>query len=301
MVPLSKPRPMQRPRWFNAAIAAALAVFVSLVWPAAAHAGEADLVLPDLRNSNFHGISGHNLLMLGLLLCFGGLAFGLVIYKQLRTLPVHKSMLEVSELIYETCKTYLKTQGKFILLLWVFIAVIMVIYFGFLADKGATHDAAVTGDTKAAVAAAPVIQADAKPAMVHKYPTPLRVTVILLFSLIGIAGSYAVAWFGIRVNTFANSRTAMASLRGMPFLVYSIPLRAGMAIGMVLISVELVIMLTILLFLPSELAGPCFIGFAIGESLGAAVLRIAGGIFTKIADIGADLMKIVFKIEEDDA
>src|SRR5688500_12332406 len=233
MVPFSKPR-----RRFNAtsAVAAiALAILASLAWPAAAHASEADLVLPDLRQASFHGVNGHTLLMIGMVLCFAGLAFGLVIYKQLQQLPVHRAMLEVSELIYETCKTYLKTQGKFILLLWVFIAVIMVIYFGFLADKGATHDAAITGDTKAAVAAAPAVDASAKPAVVHKYPTYARVTIILLFSLIGIAGSYAVAWFGIRVNTFANSRTAMASLRGMPFLVYSIPLRAGMAIGMVLI------------------------------------------------------------------
>src|SRR5688500_16565978 len=204
MVPLSKPRPMQRPRWFNATIAAALAVFVSLVWPAAAHAGEADLILPDLRNSNFHGISGHNLLMLGLLLCFGGLAFGLVIYKQLRTLPVHKSMLEVSELIYETCKTYLKTQGKFILLLWVFIAVIMVVYFGFLQEHKVKHDAAVVGDTVQAVTASPPVSHTDAPATAAEWPTPIKVIVILAFSLIGIAGSYAVAWFGIRVNTFAN-------------------------------------------------------------------------------------------------
>ena len=277
-------------------------VMASFLMPAAARASEANLVLPDLSKSTFHGISGTTLLMLGMLLCVAGLAFGLVIYQQLKALPVHRAMLEVSELIYETCKTYLKTQGKFILILWVFIAVIMVVYFGFLSDRGTTHDAAVTGDTKMAVTAAPPVTGDTiTPPVVHKYPTALRVTVILLFSLIGIAGSYSVAWFGIRVNTFANSRTAMASLRGLPYPVSSIPLRAGMAIGMVLISVELVIMLTILLFLPKELAGPCFIGFAIGESLGAAVLRIAGGIFTKIADIGADLMKIVFKIEEDDA
>jgi K(+)-stimulated pyrophosphate-energized sodium pump len=218
--------------------------------PAAARASEADLILPDLRQASFHGINGHTLLMLGMLLCFGGLAFGLVIYKQLKQLPVHKAMLEVSELIYETCKTYLKTQGKFILLLWVFIAVIMVIYFGFLSEGKAHHDAAVAGSTVAGVVAAPPVGADA-PAVVHRYPTAMRVTIILLFSLIGIAGSYSVAWFGIRVNTFANSRTSMASLRGMPFLVYSIPLRAGMAIGMVLISVELLIMLTILLFLPA--------------------------------------------------
>jgi K(+)-stimulated pyrophosphate-energized sodium pump len=194
------------------------------------------------------------------------MVFGLVIYKQLKNLAVHKSMREISELIYETCKTYLVTQGKFIMLLWAFIGTIMVVYFGVL----------------------------------QHYPVP-RVVVIMLFSLVGIAGSYGVAWFGIRVNTFANSRTAFASLKGIPYPIYAIPLRAGMSIGMLLISVELVIMLGILLFVPGDWAGPCFIGFAIGESLGAAALRIAGGIFTKIADIGSDLMKIIFKIKEDDA
>ena len=198
----------------------------------------------------------------------GGLLFGLAIYVQLKNLPVHRTMREISELIYETCKTYLITQGKFILLLWVFIAVIISMYFGWLAPVG---NVAVT------------------------------LPIILGFSLVGIAGSYGVAWFGIRVNTFANSRTAFAGLRGKPYPVYAIPLKAGMSIGMLLISVELLIMLCILLFIPANYAGPCFIGFAIGESLGAAALRIAGGIFTKIADIGADLMKIVFKIKEDDA
>ncbi len=196
--------------------------------------------------------------------------FGLAIYIQLKNLPVHRSMREISELIYETCKTYLTTQGKFIMILWVFIAVIVVAYFGVLRP-------------------------------VPGKPIALTVPMILLFSLIGIAGSYGVAWFGIRVNTFANSRTAFASLEGKPFPIYAIPLKAGMSIGMLLISVELLIMLFILLFVPAEYAGPCFIGFAIGESLGAAALRIAGGIFTKIADIGSDLMKIVFKIKEDDA
>jgi K(+)-stimulated pyrophosphate-energized sodium pump len=296
MVPLSSRR-----RRFNAILAASMAIIVSLVLPASARASEADLVLPDLRGASFYGVNGHTLLLIGMLLCFGGLAFGLVIYKQLKQLPVHRSMLEVSELIYETCKTYLKTQGKFILLLWVFIAVIMVIYFGFLQQHDVKHDAAAAGDTVTAATATPPAAATDAPAAAHEWPTPIRVMVILAFSLIGIAGSYAVAWFGIRVNTFANSRTSMASLRGLPYMVYSIPLRAGMSIGMVLISVELIIMLSILLFIPSTLAGACFIGFAIGESLGAAVLRIAGGIFTKIADIGADLMKIVFKIEEDDA
>jgi len=231
-------------------------------------AGEASLVLPDLSSVNFLGFDGRTLLMIGLLFCAAGLLFGLVIYNQLKNLPVHRSMLEISELIYETCKTYLVTQGKFILLLWAFIAVVISMYFGWLAPVG---NVAIT------------------------------LPIILGFSLVGIAGSYGVAWFGIRVNTFANSRTAHAGLRGKPYPCFAIPLKAGMSIGMLLISVELLIMLCILLFVPANYAGPCFIGFAIGESLGAAALRIAGGIFTKIADIGSDLMKIVFKIKEDDA
>ncbi len=232
--------------------------------------GEAALKLPDLSSVTFMGVDGHRLLLVGLVFCFLGLMFGLVIYMQLKNLPVHRSMREISELIYATCKTYLTTQGKFIMILWVFIAVIVVAYFGFLRP-------------------------------VPGHPVALTVPMILLFSLIGIAGSYGVAWFGIRVNTFANSRTAFASLEGKPFPIYAIPLKAGMSIGMLLISVELFLMLCILLFVPLDLAGACFIGFAIGESLGAAALRVAGGIFTKIADIGADLMKIVFKIKEDDA
>jgi K(+)-stimulated pyrophosphate-energized sodium pump len=232
--------------------------------------GEANLVLPDLSTVSFFGMNGHALLMIGLLFCVGGLLFGLTIFVQLKNAPVHRSMLEISELIYETCKTYLITQGKFIMLLWVFIAVIISMYFGWLAP--------VPGKSIA-----------------------VTLPIILLFSLVGIAGSYGVAWFGIRVNTFANSRTAFAGLRGKPYPIMAIPLKAGMSIGMLLISVELLIMLFILLFIPRDYAGPCFIGFAIGESLGAAALRIAGGIFTKIADIGADLMKIVFKIKEDDA
>ncbi|MFN2443180.1 MAG: sodium-translocating pyrophosphatase [Thermoanaerobaculia bacterium] len=230
------------------------------------HRSEAELILPDLDAVQFlGGISGHDLLLWGLLVCLGGLGFGIVMYSRLKNLPVHESMREISELIYETCKTYLITQGKFILILELFIGTIMLVYFGWLRD----------------------------------FPAE-RVAVILLFSLVGIAGSYGVAWFGIRINTFANSRAAFASLRGKPFLTYAIPLKAGMSIGMLLISVELLIMLFILLFVPREYAGPCFIGFAIGESLGAAALRIAGGIFTKIADIGSDLMKIVFFIKEDD-
>jgi len=236
----------------------------------ASEGGEAALKLPDLSQVTFLGIDGHKLLLVGLVFCFLGLLFGLAIYMQLKNLPVHRSMKEISELIYETCKTYLITQGKFIMLLWVFIAIIVVAYFGVLRP-------------------------------VPGHPIYLTVPMILLFSLVGIAGSYGVAWFGIRVNTFANSRTAFASLEGKPYPISAIPLKAGMSIGMLLISVELLIMLFILLFIPGEYAGPCFIGFAIGESLGAAALRIAGGIFTKIADIGADLMKIVFKIKEDDA
>jgi K(+)-stimulated pyrophosphate-energized sodium pump len=232
--------------------------------------GEANLTLPDLSTVSFFGMNGHALLMIGLLFCVGGLLFGLAIYVQLKNAPVHRTMLEISDLIYETCKTYLVTQGKFILLLWAFIAVIISLYFGYLAP-------------------------------VQGHPIGVTLPIILAFSLIGIAGSYGVAWFGIRVNTFANSRTAFAGLRGKPYPIMAIPLKAGMSIGMLLISVELLIMLSILLFVPRDYAGPCFIGFAIGESLGAAALRIAGGIFTKIADIGADLMKIVFKIKEDDA
>jgi K(+)-stimulated pyrophosphate-energized sodium pump len=236
--------------------------------PVSEAAGEANLKLPDMSGVSFlsDSISGYNLLRIGLIFCGLGLLFGLIIYMQLKNAPVHRAMREISELIYETCKTYLITQGKFILILEAFIAVVIVLYFGVLQHNDAS-----------------------------------RVIIILLFSLVGIAGSYGVAWFGIRVNTFANSRTAFAGLRGKPYPIYAIPLKAGMSIGMMLISVELLIMLCILLFIPGSLAGACFIGFAIGESLGAAALRIAGGIFTKIADIGSDLMKIVFKIKEDDA
>ncbi len=259
---------------FRAVLKSAAAVIVTLLGAASAQAqapgeapgGEANLKLPDLSQVNFLGMDGHKLLLFGILFCIFGLVFGLVIYTRLKNLPVHRAMREVSELIYETCKTYLITQGKFLLLLELFIAVVIVLYFGVL-----LHYEAV------------------------------RVIIIFLFSVLGIAGSYGVAWFGIRVNTFANSRTAFAGLRGKPFPLYHIPLQAGMSIGMMLISVELLMMLLILLFVPGDYAGPCFIGFAIGESLGAAALRIAGGIFTKIADIGSDLMKIVFKIKEDDA
>jgi len=250
-------------RVFRVGMTAALA----LLGTSPALAGEADLKIPALQGS-FLGMTGHNLLLIGLFICLLGIGFGLVQYAQIRDLPVHKSMLEISELIYETCKTYLVTQIKFISVLWAFIAVIMIAYFKYLSH------------------------------------TPMgwgQVIVVLLFSIVGILGSVAVAWFGIRINTFANSRTAFASLGGKPYPTMEIPLKAGMSIGMLLISVELLLMLGILLFIPGDAAGPCFIGFAIGESLGAAALRIAGGIFTKIADIGSDLMKIVFKIKEDDA
>ncbi len=242
-----------------------------LVLAAGAHGGgEASLVLPDLRSETFLGVTGHSLLLVGILVSALGLVFGLVVARQLKALPVHRSMREISELIYETAKTYLAQQGKFIALLWAFIALVIIAYFGFLTNGGEGLGFA-------------------------------RVVIILAFSLVGILGSSGVAWFGIRVNTYANSRSAFAALGGKPFPTYAIPLKAGMSIGTMLISVELLIMLFILLFMPRDLAGPCFIGFAIGESLGASALRIAGGIFTKIADIGSDLMKIVFKIKEDDA
>jgi K(+)-stimulated pyrophosphate-energized sodium pump len=250
--------------------ALSLSTTAALAQPAHEVGGEASLKLPDLSQVLFLGIDGHRLLMIGILFCIFGLGFGLVIYTHLRNLPVHRAMREISELIYETCKTYLITQGKFLLVLWLFIAVVIVLYFGVLSP-------------------------------VPDKPIAVTLPIILLFSVVGIAGSYGVAWFGIRVNTFANSRTAFAGLAGKPYPIYKIPLQAGMSIGMMLISVELLIMLFILLFVPADYAGPCFIGFAIGESLGAAALRIAGGIFTKIADIGSDLMKIVFKIKEDDA
>ena len=251
----------------GAVLATANATAVFAQDPTGKAGGEANLILPDLSQATFFGgVDGRSLLLYGLIIVVLGLLFGMVIYRQLKNLPVHPSMLEISELIYATCKTYLITQVKFLVLLWAFIGAIILFYFGYLEHYGA-----------------------------------FRVLVVLLFSVIGICGSAGVAWFGIRVNTFANSRTAFASLRGHPFPCYEIPLKAGMSIGMLLISVELLIMLFILLFIPHDYSGACFIGFAIGESLGAAALRVAGGIFTKIADIGADLMKIVFKIKEDDA
>ena len=227
--------------------------------------GEVNLRLPDLNQGDFLGFTGHQILLSGLLVCVLGLLFGLFTYTRVRNLPVHRSMAEISDIIYETCKAYMIQQGKLLLVLLGFIGTVIVVYF------------LLTG---------------------LELP---KIFVILLFSLIGMAGSYGVAWFGIRINTLANSRTAFASLRGKAWPVCDIPLRSGMSVGMMLISVELLFMLAILLFIPAEVAGACFLGFAIGESLGAAALRIAGGIFTKIADIGSDLMKVVFKIKEDDA
>ena len=227
--------------------------------------GEVNIKLPDLNGGDFLGFTGSEILLSGLLVCALGMLFGLLNYKKLKDMPVHRTMAEISDLIYETCKVYLLQQGKFLLILFAFIGAIIVVYFS------------LTGLT------AP------------------KIATILFFSLVGMGGSYGVAWFGIRINTLANSRTAFASLAGKALPVMAIPLRAGMSVGMMLISVELLFMLAILLFIPSEVAGACFLGFAIGESLGAATLRIAGGIFTKIADIGADLMKVVFKIKEDDA
>ncbi|MSO61155.1 MAG: sodium-translocating pyrophosphatase [Acidobacteria bacterium] len=227
--------------------------------------GEVNIQLPDLNQGDFLGMTGHQILLSGLVVCVLGLLFGLWTYTAVKNLPVHKSMADVSAIIYETCKAYLIQQGKFLLILELFIGAVMVAYFS------------LTG------------------------LEPGRIAIVIIFSLIGIGGSYGVAWYGIRINTLANSRTAFASLQGKAFPVCDIPLRSGMSVGMMLISVELLFMLAILLFIPGDYAGVCFLGFAIGESLGAAALRIAGGIFTKIADIGSDLMKVVFKIKEDDA
>ena len=228
---------------------------------------EAALQLPkSLRDGTVTILGANGLwpLYVGLVLCVLGLLFGVWTYSRLKALPVHESMREISELIYTTCKAYLVKQGKFLMLLWAFLAVVIVLYFSL-----------------AGIAA-------------------WQIVIILLFSLVGMAGSFGVAWFGIRINTFANSRTSHAALKGEKWSLHDIPARSGMSVGMVLISLELLLMLIILIFLPVDLAGKCFIGFAIGESLGASALRIAGGIFTKIADVGSDLMKIVFKIDEDD-
>jgi K(+)-stimulated pyrophosphate-energized sodium pump len=249
--------------WTRGALALAL-----LGTGTTAFGSEADIKIPPLDAVKFNGlggISGTNLMYLGILICVIGAIFGLLQYVQTKALPVHDCMAKVSNTIWETCKTYLFTQGKFLAILWVLIALCMVYYFKVLQNNTIGH-----------------------------------VIVILLASILGILGSYGVAWFGIRINTVANSRTAFSALKGNPLATLGIPLRSGMSVGLLLVCVELFFMISILVFLPTELAGPCFIGFAIGESLGASVLRICGGIFTKIADIGSDLMKIVFKLPEDD-
>jgi K(+)-stimulated pyrophosphate-energized sodium pump len=257
-------------RGISCATLAGFSALAALFSPANAFAsGDVNIKIPDLAvNFNFFGstLSGPNLLWIGVVVCLLGLLFGFMEFSKIKGLPAHRSMLEVSSLIYETCKTYLLQQGKFLIGLWVLIAACMVYYFMFL-----------TGETAAVVG------------------------LILFWSVLGILGSYVVAWFGIRINTYANSRTAFASLGGKPYPVMDIPLRAGMSIGVFLICVELIMMLAILLLVDPKYAGACFVGFAIGESLGASALRICGGIFTKIADIGSDLMKIVFNIKEDDA
>src|SRR5580692_10479561 len=252
----------------NNKITTSLAVLAAVVgFAPGVFAGEADIKIPDLTGVKFDGlggVSGATLMYLGLVVCLIGAIFGLVQYFQTKALPVHESMSQVSETIWETCKTYLFTQGKFLAILWVLIAACMVYYFLGLQHEGVGN-----------------------------------VVLILLCSILGILGSYGVAWFGIRINTVANSRTSFSALKGNPLNTLGIPLRSGMSVGLLLVAVELFFMICILMFL-KEMAGPCFIGFAIGESLGASVLRICGGIFTKIADIGSDLMKIVFKLPEDD-
>src|SRR6266702_2323778 len=254
---------MKNNRWWSWVIV----LGISFLAFSASYASESDIHIPDLTQVKFSGLggmSGPNLMYIGLVICLIGAIFGLVQYKQTNGLPVHKRMADVSNTIWETCKTYLFTQGKFLAILWVLIAICMVYYFKVLQGNPFGN-----------------------------------VTVILLCSILGILGSYGVAWFGIRINTVSNSRTAFSALKGNPLATLGIPLRSGMSVGLLLVAVELFFMICILMFL-KELAGPCFIGFAIGESLGASVLRICGGIFTKIADIGSDLMKIVFKLPEDD-
>jgi len=245
-----------------------------------AFASEANIHIPPLNDVSFAGLGGMTgsvLMYIGIGICAIGALFGLMQYKQTKALDVHESMANVSNTIWETCKTYLFTQGKFLAILWFLIAACMVYYFGFLTDHKDTN-----GQTMSAGHVA------------------YNVVVILLASILGILGSYGVAWFGIRINTVANSRAAFSALKGDPLATLGIPLRSGMSVGLLLVCVELFFMICILMFLPRDLVGPCFIGFAIGESLGASVLRICGGIFTKIADIGSDLMKIVFKLPEDD-
>src|SRR3989442_10957877 len=254
--------------------------FITLLAATGVNASEADIKIPPLDTVSFSGLGGMKgttLMYLGIVICAVGAIFGLVQYKQTKALPVHSSMANVSNTIWETCKTYLFTQGKFLAILWVLIAACMVYYFGFLSEH---------------------VDAGGKPLGAGQ--VAFNVFVILCASILGILGSYGVAWFGIRINTVSNSRTAFSALKGNALATLLIPLKSGMSVGLLLVSVELFFMICILRFLGKDLVGPCFIGFAIGESLGASALRICGGIFTKIADIGADLMKIVFKLPEDD-
>ncbi|KUG23628.1 pyrophosphate-energized proton pump [hydrocarbon metagenome] len=244
-----------------------LSAVILLMMAGVAFAGEANIQLPDLTPITFLGgaLSGMTILNVGLIICVIGMAFGILQYVQTKNLPAHKAMLDVSQTIWETCKTYLFQQGKFLMALWILIAACIIYYFGVLEHMPATN-----------------------------------VIIIMIASIVGILGSYIVAWFGIRINTVANSRAAFASLSGNPLNIVNICLRSGMSVGLLLVSIELFFMIIILAYIPSHLAGACFIGFAIGESLGASALRICGGIFTKIADIGSDLMKIVFHLPEDD-
>ncbi len=270
--------------WFRRAglaVLAVLPVLALLLTAGAARASEANLAIPDLHDGKFESIGGINawwLLFCGAWVICGTLGISLYLRAQIHALPAHRSMLAVADIIYATCKTYLIQQGKFLLMLFVLIAIAITYYLvGFSSEQPASPEGA------------------------HESYSPLvTVVLVLLFSIVGMGGSYAVAWYGIRVNTWANCRTAFAALRGKPWDVVNIPLRAGMSVGLFLISLELVMMVVILLFVPRQIVGFCFLGFAIGESLGASALRIAGGIFTKIADIGSDLMKIVFNVKEDD-
>src|SRR5262245_44211277 len=282
MATLRLPVPVRQLLSLKAAFCSLALLLVLAAAPA--RASEADLAIPDLHQGRFFndgdpdkGISAWNLLLYGAFVICGTLGISLYLRAQIHKLPAHKSMLNVAETIYQTCKTYLIQQGKFLLMLFALIAVAISYY---LLSFGGDHGTEQPGATH--------------------IPPAMTVIYVLLFSVVGMAGSYAVAWYGIRVNTYANCRTAFASLRGQPWDVVNIPLRAGMSVGLFLISLELVMMVFILLVPPREIVGFCFLGFAIGESLGASALRIAGGIFTKIADIGSDLMKIVFKVKEDD-
>lgn len=277
---------------------AAPAMLAALALAPVALAGEADLQLPPIDDKiafNAFGtvVQGKHLMWAGMAIAVIGAIFGLIQYVQVTNLPVHPAMRNVSNIIWETCKSYLFQQGKFLLTLWIPIAGAIIWYFGFLSPVGAGHGHDAAHAAAAASGAMDAAHGDGP-------STTVAVIVVLACSVLGILGSYGVAWFGIRINTRANSRAAFASLRGDALATLSIPLRSGMSIGMLLVSVELFFMIGILLLVPSTLVGASFIGFAIGESLGATVLRICGGIFTKIADIGSDLMKIVFKLPEDD-